>query len=65
MNSLNHYLIIFGGENNQKTSFNDVIVFDTEKAEWYFQVNTGYTQSLNARLRTAVHTLEPITQPQS
>lgn len=35
MNALHEFLIIFGGEGDKKQRYNDVIVFDTEKLEWY------------------------------
>ena len=34
MNSINNFLVIFGGRGDDNKFLNDVVVFDTIKEEW-------------------------------
>lgn len=41
MSTLQEFLVIFGGKGDKGQCFNDVIVFDIDKREWYLLVNLG------------------------
>ena len=43
MNTLQDFLIIYGGKGEKRHCFNDVIVFDISKREWYSIVYIGST----------------------